>query len=198
MADLAYLMARLPPLAATDKARPLGAAEFLSLLNEQHHRRWCGAVLAWLGLANREAASLQLPLPFPDAEELTDVADGKTDPWIGYYQVLTDLTAPELIRAWAREDQTVIAYRARWRGTESVLYRRSVPCNDLAALVESQPASLPEAVAQDRRVIGFEFSRLGQALFGVAPDSPLRLYAYAIRLLLQARAGIGVEVPHAA
>jgi hypothetical protein len=198
VADLAYLLARLPPLSPRDETRPLGADEFLALLNDPHYRGWCSAILAWLALANREASQLQLPPPFPDADEWPESGGSPGDSWVEYFNVLTHLGAPDLIRTWAREDQTLIAYRSRCRGTESSLYRRTVPRADLAALVESQPTSLDAARALDRRILRFEFSRLDQYLLGEAPDSVLRLYAYAIRLLLLARAGITVEVAHAA
>ena len=76
MADLAYLLARLPTLYPDSQLRPVGVAEFLGMIADPQHRHWCAAVLDWLRIANQEARALQLPLPFPDAGEPPPAARG--------------------------------------------------------------------------------------------------------------------------
>jgi hypothetical protein len=198
MSELAYLLTRLPRLYPDSQLRPVGVAEFLGLIADQYHRAWCTAVLDWLRIANREARSLQLPLPFPDAGELPPDPEASMNPWRGYYGRLNRLGSPPLLRRWAREDAAGIVHRANYRGTESTLSRRQTPRAEVAALIETTPATLLEAQEQDRRLLAFRFVRLDQFLYGTTTDSPERLYAYAIRLLLLARLGVPLEVQHAA
>ena len=198
MSELAYLLTRLPRLYPDSQLRPVGVAEFLGLIGDQYHRGWCAAVLDWLRIANQEARSLQLPLPFPDAGELPPDPEASTNPWRGYYRRLNQLGTPPLLRRWAREDAASIVHRANYRGTESTLIRRQTPRAEIAALIETTPASLLEAEQQDRRLLEFRFTRLDHFLYGSTTDAPERLYAYAIRLLLLARLGVPLEVQHAA
>lgn len=198
MSDLAYLLARLPRLYPDCQQRPVGIAEFLGLIGDQQHRFWCAAVLDWLRIANQEARSLQLPLPFPDAGELSPDPDAVMNPWRRYYGRLNRLGSPPLLRRWAREDAASIVHRANYRGTESTLIRRQTPRTEIATLIESPAVSLEEAEQQDRRLLALRFVRLDQFLYGITTDSPERLYAYAIRLLLLARLGVPLEVQHAA
>ena len=198
MSDLAYLLARLPRLYPDCQQRPVGIAEFLGLIGDQQHRFWCAAVLDWLRIANQEARSLQLPLPFPDAGELSADPDAAMNPWRRYYGRLNRLGSPSLLRRWAREDAASIVHRANYRGTESTLIRRQTPRTEIATLIESPAASLEEAEQQDRRLLALRFVRLDQFLYGITTDAPERLYAYAIRLLLLARLGVPLEVQHAA
>ena len=197
MSDLAYLLARLPRLYPDCQYRPVGIAEYLGLIGEQQHRSWCIAVLDWLRIAYREARSLQLPLPFPDAGELAPDPDASMNPWRKYYDRLNRLGTPPILRRWAREDAASIAHRANYRGTESTLIRRQTPRAEIATLIETTTASLEEAEQQDRRLLALRFARLDQFLYGAAVDAPERLYAYAIRLLLLARLGVPLEVNHA-
>jgi hypothetical protein len=197
MSELAYLLTRLPRLYPDSHQRPVGVAEFLGLIGNQQHRNWCAAVLDWLRIANQEARSLQLPLPFPDAGELPPDPEASTNPWRGYYARLNLLGAPPLLRRWAREDAASIVHRANYRGTEATLARRQTPRAEIASLIETQPATLLEAEQQDRRLLAFRFARLEQFLYGSTTDTPERLYAYAIRLLLLARLGVPLEEQHA-
>jgi hypothetical protein len=198
MSELAYLLARLPRLYPDCQQRPVGVAEFLGLIGDQQHRGWCAAVLDWLQIANREARSLQLPLPFPDAGELPTEAEAPMNPWRSYYRRLNRLGSPPLLRRWAREDAAGIVHRANYRGTESTLVRRQTPRTEVATLIETTPATLEEAAEQDRSLLALRFLRLDQFLYGSAADAPDRLYAYAIRLLLLVRLGVPLEVEHAA
>jgi hypothetical protein len=198
MADLAYLMARLPALYPDSRLRPVGVGEFLGLIGDQRHRHWCATVLEWLRIANREARSLQLPLPFPDAGELPPEPEASMNPWHGYYRQLGQLGTPPLLRRWAREDAASIVHRAIYRGTESTLVRHQTPRSEIASLIETTPATLEEAEQQDRGLLALRFARLDQFLYGSTSDAPERLYAYAIRLLLLARLGVPLEVKHAA
>ena len=198
MSDLAYLLARLPRLYPDSQLRPVGVAEFLGLIGDQQHRRWCAAVLEWLRIANREARALQLPLPFPDAGELPPDPEAPLNPWHGYYRNLNQLDTPPLLRRWAREDAASIVHRASYRGTESTLVRRQTPRTEIATLIETTPATLEEAEQTDRRLLALRFARLDQFLYGSTDAAPERLYAYAIRLLLLARLGVPLELPDAA
>ncbi len=198
MPDLAYLLARLPRLYPDCQQRPVGIAEFLGLIGDPQHRGWCAAVLDWLRIANREAHSLQLPLPFPDAGELPPDTDASINPWRNYYSRLDRLGSPPLLRRWAREDAASIVHRANYRGAESTLLRRQTPRAEIATLIEASPASLEKAEEQDRRLLDFRFVRLDQFLYDATEDAPERLYAYAIRLLLLTRLGVPLEVAHAA
>lgn len=198
MSDLAYLLARLPRLYPDAQARPVGIAEFLDMIAEPQLRYWCTAVLAWLQIANREARTLQLPLPFPDAGELPQEPDVAMNPWHVYYRHLNRMETPPLIRRWAREDAASIVHRANYRGTESTLVRRQTPRAEIATMIETSPATLEEADEQDRRLLALRYVRLDQFLYGHTANAPERLYAYAIRLLLLTRLGAPLEVTHAA
>jgi len=198
MSDLAYLLTRLPRLYPDCQQRPVGIAEFLGLIGDQQHRNWCAAVLDWLRIANQEARSLQLPLPFLDAGELPPDPEASMNPWRRYYGRLNRLGSPPLLRRWAREDAASIVHRANYRGTESTLVRRQTPRTEIATLIETTAASLAEAEEQDRRLLALRFVRLDQFLYGSTADAPERLYAYAIRLLLLTRLGVPLEVQHAA
>ena len=198
MSDLAYLMARLPRLYADSQLRPVAVTDFLAMIGDFEHRFWCAAVLDWLRIANGEARTLQLPLPFADAGELAPDPDASMNPWRGYYRRLNRLGSPPIIRRWAREDAASIVHRAKFRGTESTLTRRQTPRTEVATLIETTPASLEDAEDIDRRLLDLRFVRLDQFLYGSDTDSPERLYAYAIRLLLMARLGIPMEAQHAA
>lgn len=198
MADLAYLLARLPTLYPDSQLRPVGVAEFLGMIADPQHRHWCAAVLDWLRIANQEARALQLPLPFPDAGEPPPAAESPMNPWHDYYRQLNQLDTPPLLRRWAREDAASIVHRANYRGSESTLARRQTPRAEIATLIETTPATLEEAQEQDRRLLALRFVRLDQFLYGSTSDAPQRLYAYAIRLLLLARLGVPLEAQHAA
>jgi hypothetical protein len=198
MSELAYLLSRLPTLYPDSRVRPLGVAEFLELIGDQQHRRWCAAVLEWLRIANAEAHALQLPLPFPDAGESPHDPDAPANWWHGYYRQLNQLGTPPIVRRWAREDAASIVHRANYRGVESTLIRRQTPRTEIATIIETTPATLEEADQQDRRLLALRFVRLDQFLYGSTPDAPERLYAYAIRLLLLARLGVPLEVHNAA
>ena len=198
MSDLAYLMARLPRLYPDALVRPVGIAEFLGMIGDPHLRGWCTAVLDWLRIANREARSLQLPLPFPDAGELPPDPEASMTPWHAYYRYLNRLETPPLVRRWAREDAASIVHRANYRGTESTLVRRQTPRAEIATLIETSSTTLEEAEEQDRHLLALRYARLDQFMFGHAGDAPERLYAYAIRLLLLTRLGVPLEVQDAA
>jgi hypothetical protein len=198
MSELAYLLARLPRLYPDSPSRPVGVAEFLGLIGDQQHRSWCAAVLDWLRIANREARSLQLPLPFPDAGEMLPDPEASMNPWRRYYGRLIRLGSPPLLRRWATEDAASIVHRASYRGAESTLVRRQTPRAEIAALIETTPATLLEAEQQDRRLLAFRFARLDQFLYASTSDTPEHLYAYAIRLLLLSRLGVPLEEQHAA
>jgi hypothetical protein len=198
MSELGYLLARLPALYPDSQLRPVGVGEFLGLIGNQLHRHWCATVLEWLRIANREARSLQLPLPFPDAGELPPDADASMNPWHGYYRHLSELGTPPLLRRWAREDAASIVHRAIYRGTESTLVRNQTPRSEIASIIETTPATPQEAEQQDRRLLALRFARLDQFLYGSTADAPERLYAYSIRLLLLARLGVPLEAQHAA
>ena len=198
MPDLGYLLARLPTLHPDSALRPVGVGEFLGLIGDQQLRHWCGAVLEWLRIANCEARSLQLPLPFPDAGESPPDPAASMNPWHGYYRRLGQLGTPLLLRRWAREDAASIVHRALYRGTESTLVRHQTPRSEIASLIETSPATPQEAEQQDRRLLALRFARLDQFLYGNTADAPERLYAYAIRLLLLARLGVPLEARHAA
>lgn len=198
MSELGYLLARLPTLYPDSQVRPVGVGEFLGLIGDHQHRHWCAAVLEWLCIANREARSLQLPLPYPDAGELPPDPGASMNPWHGYYRHLSQLSTPPLLRRWAREDAASIAHRAIYRGTESTLVRRQTPRSEIASLIETTPATPEEAAQQDQRLLALRFARLDQFLYGSTADAPERLYAYAIRLLLLARLGVPLEAQHAA
>lgn len=198
MSDLAYLLGRLPRLYADSQVRPVGVTEFLGMVSNFEHRTWCTAVLDWLRIANGEARALQLPLPFADAGELAPDPEASTNPWRGYYRRLNRLGVPAIIRRWAREDAASIVHRAKFRGTESTLTPRQIPRTEVATLIETTPASLEEAEQIDLRLLDLRFVRLDQFLYSSGTDSPERLYAYAIRLLLMARLGIPLEAQHAA
>lgn len=198
MSELAYLLTRLPRLYPDSHLRPVGIAEFLGLIGDQQHRSWCAAVLEWLRIANQEARSLQLPLPFPDAGELPPDPEKPVNPWRGYYARLTRLGSPPLLQRWAREDAASIVHRANYRGTDPTLARRQTPRAEVASLIETTPASLQEAEQQDRRLLALRFARLDQFLYGCTSDAPERLYSYAIRLLLLTRLGVPLDEHHAA
>ena len=198
MSELGYLLGRLPRLYADSQIRPVGVTEFLGMISNWQHRGWCAAVLDWLLIANGEARALQLPLPFPDAGELAPDPDASMNPWRGYYRRLNRLGSPPIIRRWAREDAASIVHRAKFRGTESTLTPHQIPRTEVAALIETTPATLEQAEQTDRRLLHLRFVRLDQFLYGSDTDSPERLYAYAIRLLLMARLGIPLEAQHAA
>jgi len=198
MSDLAYLMARLPKLYPDSEYRPLAVTEFLGLITDQQHRSWCGAVLDWLRIANREARALQLPLPYPDAGELPPEPDTPTNPWQNYYGRLTRLGSPPLLQRWAREDAASIVHRANFRGAESTLVRRQTPRSEIATLIETTTPTLAQAREQDRTLLALRFARLDQFLYANTVDAPERLYAYAIRLLLLTRLGLPLEVADAA
>jgi hypothetical protein len=172
--------------------------EFLGMIIDQEQRAWCAAVLDWLHIANQEARSLQLPQPFPDAGESPAATEAPLNPWRAYYRRLDRLGSPPLVRRWAREDAASIVHRANYRGAESSLARRQTPRAEVATLIETSPATLKEAEEQDRRLLALRFLRLDQFLYGCTADSPDRLYAYAIRLLLLVRLGVPLEVKRAA
>ena len=198
MSELGYLMARLPRLYPDCEHRPLAVYEFLGLIPDQQHRSWCGAVLDWLGIANQEARSLQLPLPYPDAGDLPPGPDGSVNPWHNYYSRLTRLGSPPLLQRWAREDQASIVHRANYRGAESTLVRRQTPRPEIATLIETTITTLEQARAQDRNLLALRFARLDQFLYANTADAPERLYGYAIRLLLLTRLGLPLEAARAA
>jgi hypothetical protein len=198
MSDLAYLLVRLPRLYPDSVARPVGIAEFLGMIGDQYHRLWCANVLDWLLLANREARSLQLPLPFPDAGEAAPELDSTINPWRAYYRRLDRLGSPALIRRWAREDAAGIVHRASFRGAETTLVRRQTPRSEIGVLIETRPASLQDAERLDRHLLALRFARLDQFLYPCSGDAPEHLYAYAIRLLLLARLGAPLEGQYAA
>ena len=198
MSDLAYLLARLPRLHPDCEHRPLAVAEFLGLITDQPHRSWCAAVLDWLRIANREARSLQLPLPYPDADELPPEPDAAVNPWRNYYGRLTRLGSPPLLQRWAREDEASIVHRANYRGAESTLARRQTPRSEIATLIETTATAMEQAREQDGSLLALRFARLDQFLYGNTADAPERLYAYAIRLLLLTRLGLPLEAAHAA
>ena len=198
MSDLSYLLARLPRLYPDCVHRPLAVYEFLGLIPNQQHRSWCEAVLDWLRIANQEARSLQLPLPYPDAGELRPGPDVSVNPWRVYYGRLTQLGSPPLLQRWAREDAASIVHRANYRGAESTLVRRQTPRPEVATLIETTAATLEQAREQDRALLALRFARLDQFLYANTADASERLYGYAIRLLLLTRLGLPLEAADAA
>ena len=185
-----YLLARLPTLYADALRRPCTVDGFLRLVREADTRRWCAALLAWLGIANAEAQHLGLPLPYPDAPVAEGVEAPGSAAWRAYYRRLQTLDAPPLLRAWAAEDAAVIAQRARLAGADAGLEAGPVRAETHALLAAAASAPFEAAAAGDRQYLDAVFRRLDQRVAAVAPDAAVRVYAYAIRLLLLARLGI--------
>jgi hypothetical protein len=194
----AYLLARLPPLYPDTTQRPCSVDEFLSLVLDPAARRWCADLLAWLALANAEAQGLGLPLPYPDAPVAEPTGTSGSPAWRAYYRRLLSIDAPPLLRVWAAEDAAAVAQRARLGGTDAGLELAPVRAELHPLLASADTAPLDAAAAVDRQYLDYVFRRLEQHVAAAAPDAEVRVFAYAIRLLLLTRIGTPLEYHDAA
>jgi len=197
MTSVDYLLARLPPLAPDLVELPIGPEEFSDLILDGDVRFWASGVLDWLRIANWCSDQRDLPLPFPDARKEPSSPVG-LDPWREYYDRHSAIHAPDLVRAWAREDAALVSARARLAGRDLALQVRHTLEPRMQVLVSGAVGSIGAAADQDARLTRLGFQWLDERVFCRGRDSDDLIYAYAMKLLLLARVGRRIEASDAA
>jgi hypothetical protein len=197
MTSVDYLLARLPPLDPDLVALPIGPEEFSDLILDGDIRFWASGVLDWLRIANWCSNHRNLPVPFPYVKSEPSSPVG-LHPWREYYDRHSAIHAPDLVRAWAREDAALVSARARVGGRDLALQVRHTLEPRMQILVSGAAGTIEAAAAQDAKLTRLSFQWLNERVFCRARDSEDLIYVYAIKLLLLARVGRRIEASDAA
>lgn len=197
MANIGYLLGRLPPLTRDAARLPIGPEEFSDLILEKRLAVWAAGVLDWLRIANWHSVRRKRPPPYPDASS-TPMLAWPDEAWAAYYGFFSAISAPALLREWTLEDGVAMSARAAAGGRAMGLPAGRSLNRRLEGLIQPATTSLANAAARDARIMQFCFDWLDERVFSAGPDSAERIYAYAIKLLLLARGGARCEHSDAA
>ena len=197
MAQIGYLLRRLPPLTADMAAVPIGPEEFSDLVLDGELKHWAVGVLDWLRLANRRHEQRKLPPPYPDARSAPRMS-WPDEPWAAYYERFTSIAAPSLIRGWMTEDMACITARSAVSGRALGLPVIVPVDRRLDTAMQPGDAALASAVSADKMATQFHFHWLDEHVFTSAPDSADHVYCYALKLLVLLRNGLRLERDEAA
>lgn len=187
MADIGYLLGRLPPLVVDATHLPIGPEEFSDLMMDAELGFWAAGLLDWLRLANQLSAGRNLPPPYPDASAVPRLA-WPDNPWAAYYARFTAISAPAIVRDWTLEDSALLEARAAARGRRLGITERTLHRN-LEGLVHTPTPEPAPAAARDLKTLTFHFRWLDERVFSSGPESFDRILAYAIKLLVITRNG---------
>ena len=192
MAEIGYLLGRLPPITAEDAYLVIDPEEFAGLILDQRIRFWASGVLDWLRIANWQSVQRKLPAPFPDVAATPELT-WSGDPWAAYFARFASISAPAVVRDWTMQDMALIAARAASGGRTLGFVRGGQLSPRVENLLAAPAVALAPATARDVKLLNAGFDWLDDRMFCTDPDSADRVYVYALKLMLLVRHGRRLE-----